>query len=90
MSVDPEHDADRRFDLLVLTAADSRQAAIYERAVGRLLDCGVLPVDDLLVVPDPGGRRVGSGGATLEAVPNRILITYWCTRWGASLNWAMC
>lgn len=67
MSVDPEHDADRRFDLLVLTAADSRQAAIYERAVGRLLDCGVLPVDDLLVVPDPGGRRVGSGGATLEA-----------------------
>ena len=67
MSVDPDHDADRRFDLLVLTAADSRQAAIYERAVGRLVECGVLPVDDLLVVPDPGGRRVGSGGATLEA-----------------------
>ncbi|MAB73274.1 MAG: hypothetical protein CMJ54_12305 [Planctomycetaceae bacterium] len=73
MTADPDHDADHRrsldhrFDLLVLTASDPRQAAIYERSVGRLVDCGVLPVDDLLVVPDPGGRRVGSGGATLEA-----------------------
>ena len=57
----------RRFDLLVLTASDSRQAEIYERSVRPLVECGVLPVGDLLVVPDPGGRRVGSGGATLEA-----------------------
>ena len=73
MSDDRDHDAvgpgtaADRFDLLVLTASDPRQAAIYERSVGRLVECGVLPVDDLLVVPDPGGRRVGSGGATLEA-----------------------
>ncbi len=56
-----------RFDLLVLTASDRRQATIYRRLVGEMVDEGVLPADRLLVVPDPGGRRVGSGGATLEA-----------------------
>ncbi len=55
------------FDLLVLTASDVRQAAIYERAVGPLIRNGSIAARDLLVVPDPGGRRVGSGGATLEA-----------------------
>lgn len=57
-----------RFDLLVLTASDRRQATIYRRLVGEMIDGGLLPVDRLLVVPDPGGRRVGSGGATLEAL----------------------
>jgi fucokinase len=56
-----------RFDLLVLTASDARQAGIYERTVGRLVRQGSIAARDLLVVPDPGGRRVGSGGATLEA-----------------------
>ena len=56
-----------RFDLLVLTASDARQASIYRRAVEPLVRNGSIAADDLLVVPDPGGRRVGSGGATLEA-----------------------
>ena len=55
------------FDLLVLTASDSRQAAIYRHGVGRMVEDGLVAARDLLVVPDPGGRRVGSGGATLEA-----------------------
>ena len=55
------------FDLLVLTASDSRQAVIYRHAVGRMVEDGLIAARDLLVVPDPGGRRVGSGGATLEA-----------------------
>ncbi len=57
-----------RFDLLVLTATDRRQARIYRRVVSTMIDDGLLPVDRLLVVPDPSGRRVGSGGATLEAL----------------------
>ena len=57
-----------RFDLLVLTATDPRQASIYHRFVSRLIQESILPVDRLLVVPEPGGRRVGSGGATLEAL----------------------
>jgi fucokinase len=56
-----------RFDLLVLTASDARQASIYERAVMPLVRNGSIAASELLVVPDPGGRRVGSGGATLEA-----------------------
>ncbi len=54
-------------DLLVLTASDARQAGIYERVVGGLVRDGSIAARELLVVPDPGGRRVGSGGATLEA-----------------------
>ena len=56
-----------RFDLLVLTASDGHQADIYRELVGSRLASGGIAADDLLVVPDPGGRRVGSGGATLEA-----------------------
>ena len=55
------------FDLLVLTASDARQAEIYRHVVGRMVEDGLVAARDLLVVPDPGGRRVGSGGATLEA-----------------------
>ena len=54
-------------DLLVLTASDERQASIYRRAVGGLIADGSIPAREVLVVPDPGGRRVGSGGATFEA-----------------------
>lgn len=64
----PEAGDRHRFDLLVLTASDRRQALIYRRLVGEMIKAGVLPVDRLLVVPDPGGRRVGSGGATLQAM----------------------
>ena len=41
---------------------------IYRRFITRMIQESILPVDQLLVVPDPGGRRVGSGGATLEAL----------------------
>ncbi|MBC01845.1 MAG: hypothetical protein CMJ34_00890 [Phycisphaerae bacterium] len=57
-----------RFDLLVLTATDRRQAGIQRRFVSTMIEDSILPVDRLVVVPDPGGRRVGSGGATLEAL----------------------
>ncbi|MBR2838134.1 MAG: hypothetical protein IKE55_05110, partial [Kiritimatiellae bacterium] len=51
------------FDLVVVTAANAAQAAGYRAQLrGRR---------SFLVVPDPGGRRVGSLGATVNAL--RIL-----------------
>ena len=66
----------RSFDLVVVTAANDAQARGYRAQLkGRR---------DYLVVPDPGGRRVGSLGATVNvlkkllagAKPARVLICH--------------
>ena len=67
MPLPASESSEDQFDLLVLTASNRRQAATFQRAVGRMIESGAFPVRKLLVVPDPGGRRIGSGGATLEA-----------------------
>lgn len=57
------------WDICVLTASDERQAAMYRRQLDWRLEAGLLPAGmQFLVLPDPGGRRVGSGGATLNAL----------------------
>jgi len=54
---------------LIITAANEQQAAAYDlqipsrRGDGRLAD-----VRDVFVVPDAGGRRIGSGGSTLQCL----------------------
>jgi fucokinase len=62
------------WDYVILTAANEKQAQGYrqeltlrERAVG---PSGAFfpPIQRTLVVPDPPGRRAGSGGATLAAL----------------------
>lgn len=62
------------WDYLILTAANEKQASGYrrelelrQRAVGPL-GAFFPPIQKCLVVPDPPGRRAGSGGATLSAV----------------------
>ncbi len=58
------------WDYLIVTASHDSQAQAYEQQLALRRDLGML--DDLrhvLVVPDPGGRRIGSGGSTL-----------WCLR----------
>ena len=54
-----------KFDLIVVTAANAAQAKGYRAIVapmrGRL-------ADDIVVVPDPGGKRVGSLGSTVEVL----------------------
>jgi len=56
----------RPWDYLIVTASNDRQAEAYQaqldvrRALGLLSD-----VRDVLVVADPGGKRIGSGGSTL-------------------------
>ena len=53
---------------LILTAANDDQAAAYEAQIGMRLEAGQLTqLRDTLVVADPQGRRVGSGGSTLDA-----------------------
>ena len=59
----------RPWDYLLLTASNEAQAAAYRSQLevrGRL---GFLSgVRHFLVVPDPGGRRVGSGGSTIACL----------------------
>ena len=53
------------FDIIVITASNDTQAAGYRAAVeplrGRI-------AAEILVVPDPGGRRVGSLGSTVNVL----------------------
>lgn len=54
------------WDYLILTASNDRQAAGYESQLAVRRRSGLLPeVGTALVVADPFGKRVGSGGSTL-------------------------
>lgn len=53
------------FDIIVITASNDAQAAGYRAVVERL--CGVSAAE-IAVVPDPGGRRVGSLGSTVNVL----------------------
>ena len=53
----------------MITASSARQAELYRNEIQRRAASGVLPQEtQFLVVPDPGDRRVGSGGATINAL----------------------
>lgn len=57
------------WDVCVLTASDERQAAMYRRQLAWRRQAGLLPPRTrFLVIADPGGQRIGSGGATLRAL----------------------
>lgn len=59
----------RDFDVLVLTAANEAQAEGYRAQIGWRRENGLLPGHtEALVFADPGGRRVGSLGATLNVL----------------------
>ena len=61
--------AQQDWDICVLTASDERQAEMYRSQLDWRREAGLLPHGmQTLVLPDPGGRRVGSGGATLNAL----------------------
>ena len=51
-----------KFDVLVVTASNEAQARGYRAMVAPLV--GAL-AEKILVVPDPGGKRVGSLGSTV-------------------------
>ena len=57
------------WDYLIVTAANDRQAAAYESQIRLRREMGLLPqVRDFLVIPDRDGRRIGSGGSTLQCL----------------------
>ena len=59
----------RFWDVVIVTASSERQAALYRDEIQHRRQTGMVPEDtQFLVVPDPGDRRVGSGGATIHAL----------------------
>ncbi|MBV9125939.1 MAG: hypothetical protein JO112_21520 [Planctomycetes bacterium] len=61
--------AEVNLDYLILSAANDLQAAGYRTQLEERRRTGQLPAcARILLVPDPGGRRVGSGGSTLVAL----------------------
>lgn len=57
----------RGWDLCVLTASDDSQAEMMRRQIAWRRSQGLLPTGTQFhVIADPGGRRIGSGGATLR------------------------
>src|SRR6266545_2742683 len=57
------------WDYLIVTASNATQAAAYETQLQVRQRLGLLArVREVLVVPDPDGRRIGSGGSTLECL----------------------
>ncbi len=57
------------WDYLVVTASNNGQAAAYEEQLRLRRELGFLSdVRAVLVVPDPAGKRVGSGGSTIHCL----------------------
>ena len=58
-----------RWDYVVLTASNEEQAEGFRGQIELRQEEGFLPVQTkFLVLPDPDGKRVGSGGATLNVL----------------------
>ncbi len=54
------------WDYLIVTAANGWQAQGYQAQLSLRRELGLLgDIHEAIVVPDPGGKRVGSGGSTL-------------------------
>ena len=57
------------WDYLIVTAANDRQAAAYEAQIQLRREVGQMTqVREFLVIPDRDGRRIGSGGSTLQCL----------------------
>jgi fucokinase len=54
------------WDYLIITASNDKQAGVYQDMIDLRKSLGLISgVKRVLVVADPGGRRVGSGGSTI-------------------------
>ena len=57
------------WDYVVLTASNEAQALAFDEQIKHRLSSGLLPQKTkYAVIPDPEGKRVGSGGATFEVL----------------------
>ena len=58
-----------QWDYVILTASNEEQAAAYQAQIDARLAAGRLPAGTVYeVLPDPDGKRVGSGGATFHVM----------------------
>lgn len=58
-----------KWDYIILTASNEAQASAYREQIQYRLDNGLLPLaTKYAVLPDPDGKRVGSGGATFNVL----------------------
>ena len=58
-----------QWDYVILTASNEEQAAAYQAQIDARLAMGRLPEKTVYrVLPDPEGKRVGSGGATFHVM----------------------
>ena len=58
-----------KWDYIILTASNEAQATAYRNQIENRLKKGLLPEDTTYaVLPDPEGKRVGSGGATFQVM----------------------
>lgn len=63
-----------RWDYIVLTASNEEQAAGYRQEIAYRKEQGYLADDcEYIVLADPEGKRVGSGGATLNVLKHLAL-----------------
>ena len=54
------------WDYLIITAGNEAQAAAYRSLIAERRALGLIPdVNEVLVVPDTKGKRIGSGGSTI-------------------------
>lgn len=59
----------RAWDYLIVTAANDLQAEAYRLQIRARLDAGALAeFGEVLVIADTDGRRIGSGGSTLQCL----------------------
>jgi len=62
----PRRNSSSGWDYLIITAANEQQAAAYRIQLELRKSLGLITgVKTILVIPDPGGRRIGSGSSTL-------------------------
>lgn len=58
-----------KWDYIILTASNEAQAMAYRNQIKNRLEKGLLPEETTYaVLPDPEGKRVGSGGATFQVM----------------------
>lgn len=64
------------WDYVILTASNESQAQSYRMQIQYRLDHGMLPKSiHYAVLPDPDGKRVGSGGATYIRMQEVLMIS---------------
>ena len=65
-----------RWDYVVLTASNEEQAEGFQAQIALRQEEKLLPSQTrFLILPDPDGKRVGSGGATLNVLLSLIHIS---------------